>query len=118
MVRVIFFATFLCFSLSVEAQTIVGKWQTIDDETGKPKSIVEIIERNGKFYGKVIRLFRDPSEEQDPVCDKCPTDDDRHKKKIIGMEILRNLIKDDDGDILYLLDSNHRLIFFLYDLAR
>jgi uncharacterized protein (DUF2147 family) len=88
---------FICFcSLSGQTQSIVGKWRTIDDETGKPKSVVEITEKNGKYYGKVIRLFRDANEEQDPVCNECPTDDDRYKKKIIGMEILRNLIKDED----------------------
>lgn len=96
MVRIIIFAAFLCFALAGQAQSIVGKWKTIDDETGKPKSVVEIVERNGKYYGKVVRLFRTAAEDQDPVCDKCPTDDDRYKKKIIGMEILRNLIKDDD----------------------
>lgn len=96
MVRIIIFAAFLCFALAGQAQSIVGKWKTIDDETDKPKSVVEIVERNGKYYGKVVRLFRTAAEDQDPVCDKCPTDDDRYKKKIIGMEILRNLIKDDD----------------------
>ena len=59
---------------TVSAQSIVGKWKTIDDETGKPKSIVEIFEKNGKVYGKIIKLFRDPGEEQDPVCDKCELD--------------------------------------------
>lgn len=96
MVRIIIFAAFLFCAHVGQAQSIVGKWQTIDDETGKPKSVVEIVERNGKYYGKVVRLFRTAAEDQDPVCDKCPTDDDRYKKKIIGMEILRNLIKDDD----------------------
>lgn len=95
MVRVLIFVL-ICCSVCGQAQTIVGKWKTIDDETGKPKSIVEIVERNGKFHGKVTRLFRGPNEEQDPVCNECPTSDDRYKKKIIGMEILRNLVKDDD----------------------
>ena len=96
MVRVVILAVLVCCSFSGQAQTIVGKWKTIDDETGKPKSIVEIVERNGKFYGKVTQLFRGPDEEQDPVCNEGPTDDDRYKKKIIGMEILRNLSRDDD----------------------
>ena len=79
---------------TVSAQSIVGKWKSIDDETGKPKSVVEIFEKNGKVYGKIVKLFRDPSEDQDPVCDKC--DDDRKDKKIIGMEIIREMVKDDD----------------------
>ena len=87
---------------TVSAQSIVGKWKSIDDETGKPKSVVEIFEKNGKVYGKIIKLFRDPSEDQDPVCDKC--EDDRKDKKIIGMEIIRDMEKDDseweDGTIM------------------
>ncbi len=87
---------------TVSAQSIVGKWKSIDDETGKPKSVVEIFEKNGKVYGKIVKLFRDPSEDQDPVCDKC--DDDRKDKKIIGMEIIRDMEKDDseweDGTIM------------------
>ena len=94
MVRVLILVL-ICCSISGRAQTIAGKWKTIDDETGKPKSIVEIVEKNGKFYGTITRLFRGPDEEQDPVWYECPTNDDRYKKKIIGMEILRNLVRDD-----------------------
>ena len=92
----------LISAATVSAQSIVGKWKSIDDETGKPKSVVEIYEKNGKVYGKIIKLFRDPSEDQDPVCDKC--EDDRKNKKIIGLEIIRDMEKDDneweDGTIL------------------
>jgi uncharacterized protein (DUF2147 family) len=95
----------LAFSaLAGQAQpAITGKWKTIDDESGKEKSVIEIFERDGKFFGKVVKILdihRDP----DPVCDKCPADDARFKKKIIGMEIMRDLKREDDaytgGDIL------------------
>ena len=79
---------------NVSAQTIFGKWKTIDDETGKPKSIVEIYEKDGKAYGKVIKLFREPHEDQDPICDKCT--DDRKDKKVLGIAIIRAMEKDDD----------------------
>lgn len=84
---------FLTGSTSVAQNSIVGKWKTIDDETNKPKSIVEIFERNGKFYGKITKLFRALKEEQDPVCDKCSSEDERYMKKIIGMEILKNMMR-------------------------
>jgi uncharacterized protein (DUF2147 family) len=108
----------LCFFLFFGAnhiamsQSILGKWKTIDDETGKPKSIVEIYERDGKVYGKVIKLFREPSEEQDPVCKECDTDDPRYNKKVIGMEILADMVKDgdeyEDGEIL---DPNNGKVY-------
>ena len=48
----------LLFSMSTYAQeAIVGKWKTIDDETNKAKSIVEIFEKDGVLYGKIEKLW-------------------------------------------------------------
>lgn len=97
----LFFVLSLTVAL-VQAQSIVGKWKTIDDETGKPRSIVEIYQKGNEYYGKIIKLFRDPSEPQDPVCEKC--EDDRKGKKVIGMEIIRKMKKNgseyEDGTIM------------------
>ena len=35
----------------------VGTWITKDDETGEEKSLIEIYEENGKYYGKIIELL-------------------------------------------------------------
>ncbi len=75
---------------------IVGKWKTIDDESGKPRSVVEIYENDGKYFGKIIQLFRDPGEDPDPVCDEC--EDHRAGQKIIGMEIITEMKYDKGGD--------------------
>lgn len=84
------------FSFSQEA--ILGKWKTLDDETGKPRSVVEIYERGGKYYGKIIKLFREPDEEPDPLCTEC--EGELNGKKIIGMEIITDL-KYNKGDDLF-----------------
>lgn len=84
-------------SLATHAQEVTGKWKTIDDETGEPRSIVDIYEKGGKLYGKVSKLIRTPGEDPDPVCSECDEDDDRYNKKVIGMEILRGLTKNSDG---------------------
>ena len=81
---------------------LLGKWKTIDDETGRVKSVVEITERDGLLYGTVVELFRLPEEDQDPYCDKC--DDDRKDKRVLGMEIVRDMSFDkewqwEDGTI-------------------
>ncbi len=98
---------FLAFSLiaiSAMAQrsTPLGKWKTVDDNTGKTKSVVEIYEKGGKLFGKVLELF-DP-EKPDPKCEECAKDDPRHMKPIVGLEIIRNMKQDgkewEDGDIL------------------
>ena len=102
----------LVIATSASAQSVLGRWKTIDDETNQPKSIVEIFERGGKIHGRIVKLFRKPNEDQDPVCDDCDPEDPRYKKKIIGMEIMTNLTKDDDeysgGEIL---DPNNGKVY-------
>jgi uncharacterized protein (DUF2147 family) len=74
---------------------IVGIWRTIDDETGKPKSMVKMyLAKNGKYYGTITELLnRGADEDKDPTCTVCPKDDYRHGQKIIGMKIVSNLNK-------------------------
>ena len=70
------------------ADSAVGRWKTIDDDTGKPKSIVEITQAaNGSVSGRIVELFN-PSK-PNPTCDKCS--DDRKNKPITGMEIIRGM---------------------------
>ncbi|MDG1147324.1 MAG: DUF2147 domain-containing protein [Crocinitomicaceae bacterium] len=83
------------FSLNTMAQSCVGKWVTIDDETNKKKSIVNLYKEDGKLYGKILYLFPREGREDDPKCDKC--DDDRKDQPIVGMQIVRNL--DWDGSV-------------------
>lgn len=71
------------------SQSIVGTWKTIDDESGKPRSIVEIYENEGKYFGRIIKLFREVGEDPDPVCEEC--DGYRKDQKIIGMEIITDM---------------------------
>ena len=100
--KLIFILTLSFLSISLNAQDIFGKWKSIDDNTNKPKSIVEITEKDGKAYGKIIKLFREPDEDQDPICDDCK--DHRKDQKVLGMTIITDMVKDDDewedGEIL------------------
>lgn len=75
--------------VSMQAQSIVGKWKTIDDQTGKAKSVVEITEKNGVYYGKVIEIL---SENKNAICDKCPAD--RKGKPIKGLTIINGMKKE------------------------
>jgi uncharacterized protein (DUF2147 family) len=72
----------------------VGLWKTIDDKTGKPKSLVRITETNGELSGKIEKLFREPGEDQNPKCVKCEGPD--KDQPILGMTILSGLKKDGD----------------------
>lgn len=81
----------------------VGRWQTIDDETGKPKSIVQIEQAaNGTLSGKVVEILQS-NHGPNPMCDKC--DGERKGKPIKGMTILWGLKPDgaavwDGGSVL------------------
>lgn len=83
-----------------QAQSVTGKWKTFDDETGDAKSIVEIYEKNGKIYGKIIEILEKGKE--DKTCDKCKGS--KKDKPVKGMVIIEGLSKDgdswEDGTIL------------------
>ena len=81
-------------SALAQAPSAVGRWTTIDDETKKPKSVITIYEEGGKLFGKIEKLFREPNEEQNPLCDKC--EGALKNQPITGMVILRDLKKDGD----------------------
>lgn len=74
---------------SMAAQSVVGKWKTIDDQNGQAKSVVEITEKDGKFYGKVVNIL---TEHKNAVCDKCTGTD--KGKPIVGLTIIKGLVKD------------------------
>ena len=50
----------------------VGTWKTIDDETGKPKSFVQIYEYQGKYYGKIVKLINPSAFEIFQTYAQCP----------------------------------------------
>ncbi|MCM0045125.1 MAG: DUF2147 domain-containing protein [Burkholderiaceae bacterium] len=91
--RYITAALLSCAALSAWAlDSPVGVWRTIDDKTGKEKSLVRISEVNGELRGTIEKLFREPGEEPNPNCDKCPGE--KKNKPVIGMTILTGLKRD------------------------
>lgn len=72
-------------------QNIVGKWKTVDDETGEAKSIVEVFQKaDGKYYGKISQLLIKPDNDK---CVQCK--DDRKNQPLLGLEIIRGITKKD-----------------------
>ncbi len=101
--RLITTALLCCATVAAfAADSPVGVWRTIDDKTGKEKSLVRIVEVNGELRGTVEKLFREPGEEQNPVCDKCSGE--RKGQPVLGMTILSGLRRHGDefagGEIL------------------
>lgn len=90
------FVTSIIFAQS----SVIGKWKTIDDETGKAKSIIEIYEKSGKIYGKVIEILE--VAHKNDLCQDCSGED--KNKAILGITVIKGLSKDGkeytDGNIL------------------
>ena len=77
---------------SAQQPTLTGRWKTIDDETGRVKSIVEITEQGGAYFGQIVELFRLPDEDPNPKCTDC--EDDRKDQPALGMQIVRDMVRD------------------------
>lgn len=79
-------AYFILSHFSLSGAGIPGIWKTIDDATGKTKSLVEIYTNaEGQLEGRVIEILhsdRGPN----PLCDDCPGE--RKGKPIKGMVII------------------------------
>ena len=101
MKRLLFLLLLFCsFSVFSQVSNIVGSWKTIDDKTGEEKSIVRIYKASdGKYYGKIEKLFKNPDEK----CVNCK--DSNKDKPIVGMVIITDMKeKGDKLDDGYILD--------------
>jgi uncharacterized protein (DUF2147 family) len=92
MKKSIFFCllVFFAITLTTQSQTVLGKWKTIDDETGQAKSVVEVYEKSGKIYGKIVEILN--AEKKNAVCTKCSGKD--KNAPILGLIIIKDLVKD------------------------
>lgn len=99
------------FPSLLSAQSVLGRWKTIDDETGKPISVVEIFESHGKLYGKIVEIFNPKSKNK--KCEVCPGDD--KGRPLLGLVVIKGLVKDGNeytgGKIL---DPKHGKLYKCY----
>jgi len=93
----------LAANLAVAAESLAGKWNTVDDKSGKVESVVQLYEEDGKLFGKIVGLSEPNDEKGNPkTCTKCTGAD--KDKPIVGLVIIKNLStsgdKYKDGTIL------------------
>jgi uncharacterized protein (DUF2147 family) len=81
-------------TLAAAQDSAAGRWKTIDDETGRVKSIVEITESGGALSGKVVQVLQS-DRGPNPKCDKCSGAN--KGKPVEGMTILWGLKAGGDG---------------------
>ena len=68
-------------SMAVAKENVAGFWTTIDDETNTPKSVVQIYEYRGNYFGRVVELLKN----------KDATAKINGNPKIKGMDIIWDL---------------------------
>jgi len=104
---------FLLATFSLTAQSAVGTWITVDDNSGEDRSHIEIYDRGGKLYGKIVATL-DPEAEK--TCTTCSGS--RANQAFIGMEIISGAepdgAKEWDGKIYDPEgDSSYKLVMWL-----
>jgi len=83
----------LAAAVVAAADAPLGKWNTIDDKTGKVKSEVQLYDEGGKVYGKIVGLPEPNDDKGKPkVCTKCPGAD--KDQPIVGLVIIKDLVAD------------------------
>jgi uncharacterized protein (DUF2147 family) len=86
MKKLLLMCVVLCSALFAQAQSIIGTWKTIDDETNEPKSYLQLYEENGQLKGKVVRLLKSAP---DKLCTECPGE--RKDKPILNMIVVEDM---------------------------
>ncbi len=88
---------FIVTATSALAQmTPVGTWQSVDEKTSEPKSLIRIAENAGALSGRVEKVLRKGAP-AGKVCDECLGD--RKDKPIVGMEIIRGGAKAEGKEV-------------------
>ncbi|SAK95651.1 lipoprotein [Caballeronia pedi] len=86
---------FIAASAFAQTATPVGTWQTIDDQSGKPKAIIQIVDDgSGQLSGKVVRGIGE-FDHPERRCTACT--DDRRDQLIKGMTIITGLRQNGDA---------------------
>jgi uncharacterized protein (DUF2147 family) len=66
----------------------VGIWITVGNDGITENSHVQVYEKNGLLYGKIVKLLKAP---QNQTCEIC--EGDKKGKPLLGMEIINGLKK-------------------------
>jgi uncharacterized protein (DUF2147 family) len=88
--------------------SVVGLWQKVDEQTGKPVSWFLFVEQNGLYEGVVAKFFLRPGESPNQMCSACR--DDRKNAPLLGLSLVRGMERNglnyDHGNILDPRDGN------------
>ena len=92
MKKIVLVVVLLISTISINSQTIFGNWHSKNDDTGEIDSVIEVYQKDGKAFAKIIEI-KNP-DRKTAVCDLC--EGKNKDKPILGLNILTGLEKDDD----------------------
>ena len=92
---VVMAAAITCTPVWGQNSTPIGLWKSIDDNTGKPTALIRITEIEGEFQGKIEKIFPEPGESANPLCEEC--EGDLKNQPVVGMTILKGMRRDDEA---------------------
>jgi uncharacterized protein (DUF2147 family) len=84
----------------IYCQSIVGKWKTIDEKTKKELAVIEIYQKNNKYYGKLIKIINVLSSHAE--CEKCSAK--IKNNSLIGKNVIISLNREDKEFKGFLID--------------
>ena len=89
----LFIITLITFSyFQVMQSQVTGMWKSTDHIDDTERSVVEIYEQNGKYFGRVQKLLPTATVTH---CTGC--EGDQKNKSIIGMIIMADISKNSEG---------------------
>ena len=95
LVALLIVTTLFGVSGTESAEPVQGKWNTIDEKTGKVVSEVEVYDQGGKVFAKIVGLTEPTDAQGKPkTCTKCTGPD--KDKPIVGLVIVKDLSRDGD----------------------
>lgn len=81
--------TVVIFSSFAANNPVLGNWQTIDDKTHQPGSLIYIWKKNGIYYGKVSKIYSENGQKTTDRCVNCTGA--RKAKPVLGLTIIENM---------------------------
>lgn len=93
MKKTFYIVLFLISGLSLNAQSVLGKWETTNKD-GRVNSIIEIYKKNNHVYGKVIKITK--TEDRDRLCTEC--EGDLKNQPIEGLDLMKGMKKDGEDE--------------------
>jgi len=79
--------------------TPAGLWQALDSDTKQPTAWFLISERDGVYDGIIAKMFLQPGDDPNALCDQCK--DDRHNQPWLGLQLIRGMRPDQDDKYKY-----------------